>query len=328
MSTNRVKINQYTQSGDQPIATVPDLLGITQAFLMQDTTQTLTNKTGTDTSNAFRAAELGTSGANVSIVAAPPIVGQVLSATSATRATWQTITNGGVDDLSTVLTNDNQTGDHDLVMSGGSDTLNFDRGNMISISANTQSVGAATASLPDLAGVSDIVLMENISQILTKKTGTDTTNAFRGTELGTTGDNVSVVGASPPTTDQVLIATTATTATWQTISHGGEGLSDVLEEDDRTVGHDIIMSGASDKLVFNRTDHVKVDADTQSRNSTVIIPDIYASSDVFVIDNVPQTITSKTGTDNSNTFRCTELGTTGANVNIGSADPPVRRCMK
>lgn len=43
--------------------------------------------------------------------------------------------------------------------------------------------------------------------------------------LGTTGADVSVGGAAPPTTGQVLTATNATTATWQTPSGGGGGVT-------------------------------------------------------------------------------------------------------
>ena len=56
-------------------------------------TQTLTNKTLTSNTNDIRASEIGTTGASVIVdLSAPPIAGQVLVASGATNASWQTPT--------------------------------------------------------------------------------------------------------------------------------------------------------------------------------------------------------------------------------------------
>jgi hypothetical protein len=65
------------------------------------TSDTLTNKTLSATSNSARATEIGTSGANVVISSTAPSSGQVLTATSATAASWQTPTNGTVTSIAT-----------------------------------------------------------------------------------------------------------------------------------------------------------------------------------------------------------------------------------
>jgi len=58
-------------------------------------------------------------------------------------------------------------------------------------------------------------LIDN-SRVFTNATITDTTNSVRATLLGTTGGNVTISTAGPPITGQVLTATSATGANWQT----------------------------------------------------------------------------------------------------------------
>ena len=71
-------------------ATIPDA---TDTFVMLATAQTITNKTIDDTTNIVRATKLATSGSPVVInSASPPTTGQVLTATGATAASWQTPT--------------------------------------------------------------------------------------------------------------------------------------------------------------------------------------------------------------------------------------------
>lgn len=62
-----------------------------------DTTQTLTNKTITGATNTVEANSLKTTGTAVTVsTAAPPTTGQVLTATSATAASWQTVSGGSL----------------------------------------------------------------------------------------------------------------------------------------------------------------------------------------------------------------------------------------
>jgi len=73
------------QSIDRTII-MPDIDG---TLLTENSTATITNKTITDATNIVGANELKTTGASVNIsAAAPPVIGDVLKATSATTATW------------------------------------------------------------------------------------------------------------------------------------------------------------------------------------------------------------------------------------------------
>lgn len=64
------------------------------------------------------------------------------------------------------------------------------------------------------------IVGENTTQTLTNKTITGNTNTIGATQLQTTGADVIINGSAPPTTGQVLTATSATNATWQSPTGG------------------------------------------------------------------------------------------------------------
>lgn len=99
----------------------------------------------------------------------------------------------------------------------GLNSLSFDTGTYtLDVTVSTQTTSNGAVDIPDLASTSDTVALLSLAQTFTNKTITDTTNACRATELGTTGANVIIDGASPPSSGQVLTATSATAAEWQT----------------------------------------------------------------------------------------------------------------
>jgi len=67
-----------------------------------------------------------------------------------------------------------------------------------------------------LPGNSGTLLTDNSTATLTNKTITDASNNVAANSLKTTGASVNVSAAIPPVVGQSLIATSATTATWQT----------------------------------------------------------------------------------------------------------------
>jgi len=69
-----------------------------------------------------------------------------------------------------------------------------------------------TFTVPNL---SCTLVCQNSTDTLTNKTITATSNTVRATQLGTTTTDVTISGASAPTSGQVLVTNTPTTATWQ-----------------------------------------------------------------------------------------------------------------
>jgi hypothetical protein len=83
-ASGRFSVAQLTNTGTLTLPTSTDTL------IGRATTDAFTNKTITDPTNTVTASQLRTTGADVVISsAAPPTAGQVLTATSATNATWQ-----------------------------------------------------------------------------------------------------------------------------------------------------------------------------------------------------------------------------------------------
>jgi hypothetical protein len=85
--------------------------------------------------------------------------------------------------------------------------------------------------------------------------------------LGTTGADVTIGTAAPPTTGQILTATSATTATWQTFS-GPTVLSGGTSIQSGTSGPGLGISGVvTFPVVFNTAPAVTVQSKTSSTTS-------------------------------------------------------------
>ena len=217
-----------------------------------DVFQVLTNKTITDPSNIVSASNLRTTTTDIIISGADaPTSGQVLTATSPTSANWQTpnilATGGALIDSQTVIVDDvdvtkrikfensgattnttltlalSQTFDRTITIPDISDTLvtrtnteTLTNKTLISPSISTIT-NSGTLTLPT---GTDTIVARDTTDILINKNITGTTNNVSANNLKTTGSSVVISGAAPPTTGQILTATSPTTATWQNNSSG------------------------------------------------------------------------------------------------------------
>jgi hypothetical protein len=170
-------------------------------------TQSLTNKGITGSTNYVDANGLKTETDPVYIVAAAPSVNQVLMAVSATQATWQTISTGTPSTIGTV----SQIGT----------SSNFARQDHIHAHGNLDGGtlhATASQSTAGFMSAGDKVILDNITsstQSLTNKGITGSTNYVDANGLKTETNPVYIVSTAP-SIGQSLIAVSATAATWQT----------------------------------------------------------------------------------------------------------------
>jgi hypothetical protein len=204
--------------GDQAGGTLHDLVTTTQSGFMSfgdkvildnitSSTQSLTNKTIIGTTNYVESNALKTTTNPVFIVAVAPTTNQVLMAVSATQATWQTISTGTPSTIGTVsqIGTSSNFARQDHIHAHG-DQL----GGTLHATASTTTAGFMSAA--------DKVILNNITsstQSLTNKTIIGTTNYVDANGLKTTTNPVYIVSAAP-SLNQVLMAMSATQATWQT----------------------------------------------------------------------------------------------------------------
>lgn len=84
----------------------------------------------------------------------------------------------------------------------------------------------------------DVFTFNNQIQTLTNKVISNSTNTIGANELRTTGSSVTIDSAAPPTTGQILQATSATTAEWNTVAGAGNVTGPVIATDTALVRFD------------------------------------------------------------------------------------------
>lgn len=275
-------------------------------------TQSLTNKGITGSTNYVESNALKTTTNPVFTVAAAPSVNQVLMAISATAATWQTISTGTPSTIGTT----NQIGSsvvfarQDHIHSHG-DQLG---GTLHALVTTTQS---------GFMSFGDKVILDNITsstQTLTNKGITGSTNYVDANGLKTTTDPVYIVSAAP-SIGQVLISTSATQATWQTIPTGTPS----------TIGT-VSQIGTSSN--YARQDHIHSHGDqaggTLHATASTTTAGFMSAADKVILDNITsstQSLTNKTIIGNTNYVDTNGLKTTTNPVYIVATAPSIGQVL-
>jgi len=210
-------------------------------FVGDTDSQSLINKVMTGSTNILTATLLKSATTEISVGSAvAPIAGQVLTATSPTAATWQTVAvnpanvigpnsansnaiprfngtsgtllqnSGVIIDASNNIAGGTWTGNTIDVIYGGTGQTNFPLNNILVGNGS----GAINSIVPPSGGLVGITA----SQSLINKTMDDNSNNIisRGLFTANSANVVSTYVAANPVSGQVLTATTSTTATWQT----------------------------------------------------------------------------------------------------------------
>jgi hypothetical protein len=237
--------NQTSLSNTPAGVNIWSLRNTTDQVVGQSTSDVLTNKTLTSTTNNISANFLNSATTSVQVNGSTaPTAGQILTATNGTTATWQTPATAIAGPLSSTInavalwnntagsslknstvTIDNlgnTIGVQNLSMNGNLLTGNINMQGSLTITggggttliSHTPS-GTKTVVLPVPTASSDTIAYLNQAQALTNKTITDSTNNVNCNGLNTTTAPVITNGATAPTTGQVLAATGATAASWQ-----------------------------------------------------------------------------------------------------------------
>ena len=289
--------------------TLPDA---TDTLVARTTTDTLTNKTITDNTNNVIARALwnGSGTGSVSTyAAAAPITGQHLVATSATTATWQTDRTTFVDTTFAIYDVTDQTKNIKFDAAGTTGTTTT------LLSSQTTN---KTLTLPD---ATDTLVARATTDTLTNKTLTDNTNNVisRALWVGSGTGSVSTYASAAPVTGQILVATTPSTATWQTMS----SITPTTFVDTTFAVYDITDNTKSIKLDAAGTTGTSTTLlSSQTTNKILTLPD---ATDTLVARATTDTLTNKTLTDNTNNViaRALWVGSGTGSVSTYTAAAPV-----
>lgn len=245
--------------------------------------------------NATAGALVGATGVVSVSSATAPTVGQTLTATSATTATWQTPAAGGP--------------------AGGGLGGNYPDPTVVALGTTGADVNVALAAPPSV-GQTLIATSATTATWQTPAGPTGTAGGDLGgtypnptvERLGTTGAAVNIGLAAPPSTGQALIATSATTAVWSAqsvaISTGVSGLGAGIAA--------FLATPSSANLATAVSDETGSGALVLASSPTLVTPNLGTPSTLI--------LTSATGRASSSQT-ADQIATTGTAVTISSTGP-------
>ena len=284
--------NTTTLTAPAPGASITLTLPSTTSdtLVARTTTDTLTNKSLVDASTSF-----------IDNVDATKIMQFELSGiTTATTRTLTVPDDSGVlvlEDATQTLTNKS------LVDASTSFIDNVDATKVMQFElAGITTATTRTLTVPDASGT---IVLPATTDTLTNKTITDGSNVVSADFLKTTGADVDVVSAAPPTSGQVLTATGATTATWQDPDGTGITTLNTLTAATQTfatgtTGTDFNIASAGSTHTFNIPDA----NDTTARGLVSTGAQIFGGAKTFssAVAITPTTNQLVLGTTNTTTL--------------------------
>ena len=197
-----------------PVLVTPNL-GTPSAGTLTNCTFPTLNQDTTGTAAKTNALNSATTVVNVSSATAPT-VGQILTATSGTAATWQTPASGGVTTIgfgTTGLTPSGATSGV-VTVAGTLAVANGGTGVTTSTGTGNNVLSTSPTLVTPLLGTPTSGVLTNCTFPTLNQDTTGTAAKTNALNSATTVVNVS--SATAPTTGQILTATSGTAATWQT----------------------------------------------------------------------------------------------------------------
>lgn len=173
-----------------------------------------------------------------------------------------------------------------------------------------------TITFPDITGT---LMTDNSSDTFLNKTITDNSNYVGANELKTTGASVVISGSAPPTTGQILKATSPTTATWEDETGGGGEVNTASNVG--TAGVGVFKQKTGTNLEFKKINTANSSNITITDDTGNDEVDINIGSSVATLTGT-QTLTNKTLTDSSNNITANGLRTATTTVSVSGATAP------
>jgi hypothetical protein len=322
--------NNYTTTLNAPQPTSNIILNLPNSandtLVSRATAETLTNKTLTGATNTLTASFLKSSTTEISISGATaPSAGQVLTATSSTNATWQSLSslNGFIQQGGNNYGADISIGSTDSyglnLITHGQNRISMDTNGLVTIYGNLNVLGSTTT-----INSSTIQVTDSILELATSNTNDiiDIGLAAPYINSGTKYTGL-IRDASDSTKAYKLIQELSTTPS-SSVATYDNNLADLYVKTLYTNAVNIRdTNDVSKKLLFDisgqSTNYTTTVSTSSTNNRTLTLPDI---SDILVSRTNTETLTNKTLTGATNTVTASLLKSQSSEISISGAQAP------